>query len=71
MSSSVPEFSLEARKYLEEAKKILAPDPPPEGQPQPRARVDPDLPRAQALATLGLAYAVLAVRQYLPRLERP
>lgn len=51
---------------MEEARKIVLP-PPPE-VPQPRDP-EPDMPRAQALATPGLAYAVLAAYQYLPRLE--
>ena len=65
MSSSVPEFSREALRCLEAARQVLLPDPPPEGF---QRRTGPD---AQALATLGLGYAVLAVLQYLPHLEPP
>ena len=59
MSSSVPDFSLEARRCLDEARKILLPDPSPWDE-----RLVPKQPDPQALETVGLGYGVLAVRQH-------
>lgn len=62
MSSSVPDFSLEARRFLNEASSALQPV---EGEGlRPEA-----VGEAQANATIGLGYAVLAVDQHLSRLE--
>jgi hypothetical protein len=57
MSSSVPDFSVEAQKWLDYAKESLHTGSPDEGPTQD------DLALAQTNATIGLGYAVLAVAQ--------
>jgi hypothetical protein len=60
MSTSVPDFSQIACEALDSATTNL--------QGGPNATT---VAMAQAEATIGLAYAVLAVVQYLPKLEPP
>jgi len=57
-SSSVPDFSQQARMALDGAMKML----------QEGATPD-EVARAHAMATLGVGYSIMAVLQYLPRLE--
>jgi hypothetical protein len=63
MSSSVPDFSQEARKYLDQASGALV------SESLTGSVSDSGIALAQANATIGLGYAVLAIVQYLPRLE--
>jgi hypothetical protein len=63
MSSSVPEFSQEAQKYLGQASEALV------SESLTGSVSDSRVTLAQANATIGLGYAVLAVFQYLPNLE--
>ncbi len=63
MSSSVPDFSQEARKYLDQASGALV------SESLTGSVSDSKLTFAQANATIGLGYAVLAVLQNLPPLE--
>jgi hypothetical protein len=60
VSSSAPDFSQIACEALDSATTNL--------QGGPTATT---IAMAQAEATIGLAYAVLAVFQYLPKLEAP
>ena len=57
MSSSVPDFSLEAQKWLDYAKESLRTESPDKSPTQD------DLALAQTNATIGLGYAVLATVQ--------
>ena len=63
MSSSIPDFSQEATNYLDRASGALVSESP------TGSVSDSRLTFAQANATIGLGYAVLAVFQYLPHLE--
>ncbi len=57
--SSVPNYTLEARKALEDAATVL------QGNVS-----SAEVARAQALATLGVGYSILAVFQQLPNLQQ-
>ena len=63
--SSVPDFSQEARKYLDPASGALV------SESLTGSVSDSMLAFAQANATIRLGYAVLAIFEHLPKLEPP